>query len=346
MDRIRGKGRMPASMPACMTALVAALLAGPCAAAPEAPRSTKGAKAATGPAQLLAAGWKQLDLVNYPASQATFKKVLGSSSATRAQLAEATFGLGHLWQYRRPGASISEATELYQQVAEEYKDTPSAALALMALACLADTPEYEKDRRPDEARRLYREILRDKPESFVVHEAALRLAMTYLEERGSRKTEDEGVRMLTEHLAAHPNNFLATAMHTQLAVLFQSREEFRKALKHYIASDTVDLRAAQSELTDAERKLPLKRRLNQISQRRVMDTGSRAALYYRIASLAERKLKHYAVAVTWYEKIVYEIVRDNKFYVSKLSAERCRKLAAEAGKVVPPHPLAGKERRP
>jgi len=294
--------------------------------------------------KLLAEGWRQLELVNYPAAEEAFNRIR-KGKARPAQRAEATFGLGHLYQYRRPGADVGRAAELYREVAGKYKDTPSSALALMALACLADTPEHEKDRRRDEARSLYRQIIEQKPDSFVVHEAVLRLAMTYVEEH-SDPNMARGMRMLAEHLQSRPDNFLATAMHNQLAVAYVARDDIPKAVKHFQASDAADERAAVAELTDEQRTLPLKRRLNRISQNRIMDAGTRASLYYRIGRLAEVRLRDYPLAVKWYERVVYEAARDNRFYPSKRGAERCRKLAAQAGKAVPRHPLAGGEARP
>ena len=296
-------------------------------------------------AALLVKGWDALEMVNYPAAEETFRQVL-DASPTRPQRAEALFALGHLWQYRRPGADLDKARSHYKQVAEAFKDTPSGALALMALARLADAPAYEKDRLREEARLLYRRIIERYPGSFTADEGVLRLAMTYLEDYGDAASERTGQKLLDDHLRTHPGCFLATPMHTELGMLHHRRGDDRKAIEKWIAADAADARAAEAELTDEQRKLPLKRRLNRISQNRVMDPGTRASLYYRIANTAEKKLKDYALAVTWYERTVYEIVRDSRYYVSKVAAARCRKLAAKAGKQIPPHPLVGKEPRP
>lgn len=344
MNRAETREPDPVGVAALAAVLGCFLWAAPARAAGEGGDGAPPAQTDTA-AKLLKKGWNALELVNYPAAQETFQKAL-AASPTRPQKAEALFAQGHLWQYRRPGADMAKARALYEDVARDYKDTPSGPLALMALARLADTPEYERDRRREEARSRYRQILTDYPKSFLAHEATLRLSLTYLEDYSDANATDVGAKMLGDHLAAHPDNFLATAMHTQLAGLYQRRGEFRRAVEAWIAADAADAKAAEAELTDADRKLPLKRRLDRVSQSRVMDAGTRAAAYYRTARLAEVKLRDYALAVRWYERIVYEIVRDNRYYISKLSAERCRKLARDAGIDVPPHPLAGKEPRP
>ena len=120
---------------------------------------------------------------------------------------------------------------------------------------------------------------------------------------------DEGIRLVTEHLAKHPDSFLAPAMHLQLGGVYQARGEYRKAIEHWIAADELDAKAGKN---------------------RAMDRSMQAGLYFRIAKVAEKRLQDYDLAAKWYDRIVNEIRRDNKFYVSKLSAERCRKLAAEA----------------
>ncbi len=345
---VAARERRVASCLLALVSLAAAAVAadnGPPTSAPRAARAAPPAAPADPLAGLLATGWDHLDQVNYPAARETFEEVL-EANPSRAQRAEARFGLGHVWQHRRPGADVEKAARLYRQVAEEFPDTPSGPLALMALARLADAPEYEKARDRAKARATYRKIIARYPKQFIVHEAVLRLAMTYLEDLGDSQAAQTGLAMLRDHLAAHPGNFLAAAMHLHSGTTHQRRGEFPDAVRHWIAADAADQKAAETELTPKERSLPPRRRANRVSRNRAMDSGTRASLYFRIARVAETKLRDHPLAVTWYERIVYEIVRDNKYYVSKLSAERCRKLAEQAGVDVPPHPLAGEEPRP
>jgi tetratricopeptide (TPR) repeat protein len=355
-DRV-GADLPAAALWAMALGVAAAVWAGQAAGTPaSAPAGAKATRPAAEPASapvdpaaaLLAEAWDHVEHVNYPAAQEAFEKVEEAlrGRAARAQRAEALYGLGHLWQYRRPGTDISKAKALYRRAAEEFGDTPCGPLALMALARLADAPEYERDRDRDGARKLYRQILARHPGTFVADEAVLRLALTYLEDPGDRKAEEAGIGMLAGHLDSRPGNFLAAAMHMQLGSVYQGRGEFQKAVDHWIAADAADAQAAEAELTPQQRDLPPERRADRISQNRVMDRSTRAAVYFRIAKVAEKKLRDYGLAVQWYERIVYEIQRDNKYYVSKLSAERCRKLAKEAGLEVPARLPAGEEVRP
>jgi tetratricopeptide (TPR) repeat protein len=301
--------------------------------------SAKPPPAATDPvARLLDEGWRQLGMVNYAKAQRIFEDVQ-KRKPSRAQQAEALFALGHLWQYRRPGADVSEARKLYRRVADQLKDTPAAPLALLALARLADAPEYEKDRDRDRARALYRRAAATYPGHFTAHEAVLRLTMTYLEEVGSRQAEDEGAAILSKHLAEHPRNLLAPIMHGQLADLHQRRKEYAKAVEHWVTSDEIDERAGAA----ASKAVGRGRRTDEF---RAMSRQARATLYYKIAKVSEKYLKDYATAAVWYRRIVDDIRHDNKYYAAKIAAERCRKLAGRAGARPATRPAGGKGDRP
>ena len=269
---------------------------------------TQATAAADPVVKLLAAGWNELDLVDYRKAQKTFEQAL-ARRPTVAQKAEALFALGHLWQYRQPGGDLGKAKRLYEQVASELADTPAGPLATLALARLADTPPYEKDRLREQARRLYRAIIDRYSDHFVAEEAVLRLAMTYLEELGNAEVEDVGAKLLTDFLARKPESFLAPVMRWELGNLHFNRTEYRRAVREWIAADTLDAKAPEG---------------------RAMSTVARAGLYFRIAKVSEKHLKDYATAAKWYEKIVTDVRRENRYYIAKVSAERCRKLAAQA----------------
>jgi len=259
-------------------------------------------------AEQIAAGWDALELVNFPKAHKAFQAVL-RSNPTPAQKAEALFALGHLWQYRQNGADLDRARELYEQVVRELANTPAGPLAMLALARMADAPPYEKDRRIEDARKLYRKIINRYGDRFVAHEAVLRLAMTYLERRGDRASEDAGAKILRDHLAKHAKNFLGIVMRSQLAELHFSRREYRQAVEQWIAVETLDAAAGKN---------------------RAMSPLARSGLYFRIAKVSEKHLKDYAAAAKWYTKLVTEVPRENRYYLAKISAARCRKLSASA----------------
>jgi tetratricopeptide (TPR) repeat protein len=248
---------------------------------------------------LLDSGWQELRYANWPKAREILQQAR-DTCPRREDKAEAIFALANLWQVRQPGTDATLAQALYEQVVRDYADTPAAPWAHLTLARLADTPEYEKNRQVDRARGLYEIILKVYPEHPVADEAALRLAMTYLEKVGDRPAEDRGVYLLEKHLAARPTNYLASVMHYLLGDLAQRRLDWRRAVEQWIAAD---------------------------AKGGVTNLAERAALYNRIAHAAEHHLKDYALAAKWWERIVTDIQRDNRYYIAKLSAERCRKLA-------------------
>jgi outer membrane protein assembly factor BamD (BamD/ComL family) len=261
--------------------------------------------AATDPVRaILDAGWQELRFANWPKAQEIFEEARGKA-AKREHQAEAMFGLANLWQIRQPGGDQERARRLYEQIVGEFADTPAAPWAHLGLARLADTPEYEKQRNVELARKLYGEMIRAYPDHPATDEATLRLGMTYTENVGDRQAEDTGTAVLERRLAERPTNYLASAMHIVVGDVAQRRGNFRKAVNNWIAAD---------------------------SKGGVTNTPDRAILYFKIAHTAEHDLKAYALAAVWYERIVTDVKRDNRYYVSKLGAERCRRLAAESAK--------------
>ena len=274
-------------------------------------------------AACLAEAWHHLEMVNYARAGELFGTAL-AGPCSRVQPAEGMLGLGQLKQFRQPEADIAEAGRLYEAVARDFAETPAAPLAVMNLARLADAPAVEKDRDRQKARRLYRQVMERYPSHFVADEAALRLGQTYLENVGDRAAEDEGAKVLQDWLAARGDNFLAAAMHLQLAALYERRGQYRRAVEHWTAADAADADAPVG---------------------RAIGRAALASLYLQVARVLEMRLKDYAEAARWYERIVVEIERDPKYHVAKLAADRCRRLASvPAGGE--PDPNAPAEARP
>jgi len=247
-------------------------------------------------------GWQELRYANWPRALELLEQAR-TRCAKRENQAEARFALGTLWQIRQPGGDARRAEALYDEVARRYADTPAAPWAHLALARLADTPEYESRRDIERARRLYQEIVRAFPRHPAADEAALRIAMTYLDQVGDRAAEDIGADLLRRYVADFPDNYLVHVMHLVLGDLAQRREDYRAAVDHWVRADPG-----------------------------VRGTADRAALYYKIGTVAERHLKDYALAARWYERVVTDVQRENRYYVSKVAAERCRRLAEESAR--------------
>lgn len=259
---------------------------------------------ATGPAEKsqarvhLDAGWKLIGYINWPKALDELRAAADKATDPDDK-AEALFALAYLWQYRRPDDDVDKARGYYQKIADELPKTRPAPLAVMALARLADAPSSEKDRQRDRARGLYRRILADYAHHLAADEAALRLALTYLEEVGQKASEDEGAKLLEEFLAAHPDSYLRAVMRKVLGDLAHERGQYRQAVEQWIAAAEVGVPARNEQ----------------------------AIIYFQIARTAEKHLKDYALAAGWYERLVEEVKGINLYYVAKMSGQRCRKLA-------------------
>jgi tetratricopeptide (TPR) repeat protein len=250
-------------------------------------------------------GWNEMHFANWPKAREILEAVEAKAD-NRQVKAEAMFALSNLWRQRQPGSDIVKSKALLEQIVGDYKDTSVAPWAMLTLARMADLPEYEKDRNVKEATRLYEEIVQRFPTLPVADEATLRLAFTYIEKIDDEASQAKGSEIMEKWLAARPDNYLAAAMQTMLGDRYQRRgdqtqhkDDYARAMACWAAAD----KAGIPGLDD------------------------RATLYYKMGNVAEHKLKDYPLAVKWYEKLVYEVQRDRRFYVSKLAAERLRKEA-------------------
>jgi len=247
---------------------------------------------------MLNEGWQELHFANWPKAQEVLEAV--RKKADKGEIkSEAMFALAGLWQIRQPGGNVQEAKLLLSEIIGEYADAPVAPWAYLALGRIADTPEYERDRDIKEARRLYEETIKLFPGHPATDEAALRLGLTYLEKVDDQPSQDQGAEILEKYIAARPKNYLAPAMLILLGNCCEREAEWRRAVEWWTRAD--------------EAGIP--------------GLADRATLYYKLGQVCEIRLKDYPLAVKWYEKLVYDIKRDGKFFVSKLAAERCRKLA-------------------
>jgi tetratricopeptide (TPR) repeat protein len=247
---------------------------------------------------MLDQGWSELRYANWPKAQEVLEAVQKKAD-NRQVKSEAMFALAVLWQIRQPSGNVEKAKILLKQIISEYADTSAAPWAYLAIARIADTPEYEKDRDLKEARRLYEETIRLFPNHPASDEAVLRLGFTYLEKIGDDASQNQGADILEKWIAAHPKSYLAPAMLILLGDRYERKADWRRAVDWWTRADEAG----------------------------VPGLADRATLYYKLGQVCEKRLKDYPLAVKWYEKLVYDIKRDGKFFVSKLAAERCRKLA-------------------
>lgn len=211
------------------------------------------------------------------------------------QAEQALFGQAVCLQQITPAAAdrIGEASAVYRKLAE--KPGPLAAQSMMALGRIAELVDYLGDA-PDRpaARQWYekaREASGDSGE--LADEATLRIAATYIQEMDSDSVK-KGISILTDWLAKHPKNPLASAMWQYAANTYlYPLNDYGQALECYMKADALGL----------------------------MEKGREGPVYWRMANLADR-LGRNDIAITYYTKIIEKTPTSGKAYESQLALKR------------------------
>jgi tetratricopeptide (TPR) repeat protein len=258
-----------------------------------------------GPDAVLESAWEALDLADWQRAEAYFGHLVDSPDANGTVKSEAAYGMGYVSQFRKPGDDVDAAMEYYKRCVEEFPATRVTPLAMMALGRQADLPKDVEDRQVAQARQWYRRIIDEFPEHFTSHEATLWLALTYMEDRDERALVDQGIEMMRTDLQRDPNHFCAATMHqlianvhTHRAINAKDKEtrvaEFAKAVDEFDAAEKAGLQL----------------------------TNERGSMCDRAGRICEHVLKDYPRAIEWYEKVVHDIKRHQRFYVAKLALIR------------------------
>jgi tetratricopeptide (TPR) repeat protein len=290
---------------------------------PTTPQTLPAQKRADPFRQRLDKGWQSIRFADYSEAQKTLSGVLAEADSPEAK-AEALFALGHLRQHRKPKGDPDEARDCYRRAFEEYPQAPAAPWALLSLARMADLPPVEADRDRRAARRLYRKTIDAAPHHPAADEAALRLAMTYIEEVRTPAEQEKGARILLEHLKSRPGSYLAPVMHVMIANLRRDRRQWREAVDHWIAA------AESSRASARDESGRPKRGAAGVAAESSLNTSHRAGLYYQIACAAQKHLRDFALAAEWYERLMTEIPRDGRYFVAKMAAQEMHMALAEA----------------
>lgn len=261
----------------------------------------------------LDAGWALIRLADWRGAV----KVLAAAERDAASdeiRAEALFALAHIWHHRPTGGDLDKAKGYYRSILAKYPRAKAAPWAMLTLARIVDTPEFEPkeaaelDKARSKAQEQYREVLATYPGHLVAHEAALRLAVTYLSQRGDLDAEQTGAKILIAYLPKHPDNYLAAQMNILAGEWQQRCGRDREAVDAFIAGYEAGLPGMYHQ----------------------------AKTCFRIAQIAEFRLNDDALAAHWYQRLVDEAREDNRFYMAKLGAARCRARLARVAEGVTP----------
>ncbi len=279
----------------------------------------------------LKAGWEFIRLAYWKEANATFQSIASKAKAPERK-AKALFALGYVAMNKMSGADPQKAKAYYRQIAEDLPDTTVAPWALITLARIDAVPQSRPDKKKraslrEVARKRYSTIIARYPKHMAAAQATLWLGMSYITADNSAADQLRGREILEKYLAKHPTNYLAAAMHKALADYFFLQGEAHTAKAEAINAQNGE--ANRSEVEFQKARVQWRKAIDHIVQSTeagLPSVGDKASAYFRIARIAEYRLKNYALALKWYQKLTEEIKRDIRYYPSIMGVKRCRQV--------------------
>jgi len=247
--------------------------------------------------QRLADAVAEVTLFGFKNAYPLFDSVMAESTPGSEQWQQAVFGTAVCaHQISPPSKSlINRAEELYKLLIEKTPDSAFAPRAMMHLGRIAELRDYHKDESDLElARQWYSKVLERWPERPIASEATLRIASTYIQTYEQEQVE-KGIAILEKWLAAHPDDYLASAMWQYLgACYFFPLKQYRQSLDCYEKADTIGL----------------------------IEKGREGPFYWRMAVMADRYLNDRDRAIKYYTLIIKKVPTSGKCYESQLALKR------------------------
>lgn len=249
--------------------------------------------AADTPAVALERASTALAQFNYDVPRKDFRLAREGLSVGSEGWQQATFGLATCMHQFMPieAASITEAAALYADLAERCPDSRFTPRAVLNLGRIAELRDYLGDVIDlDTARSRYSEIIKRWPADPIAGEATFRLGTSHL------STMDEaqfapGVAILTDWLAAHPDEPLAAGMWQYLGdCYFQQKQDMAQAFDCYLKADDLGLQWRSRE----------------------------HLVWWRMARIAESQLKNPEMAIRYYTKICTQAQTSGKAFEAQI----------------------------
>jgi len=252
----------------------------------------------------LESGWQHLRYYDFTRAEPLFRQVRQSQPAGSGPWIQATFALATCLHHHIPPSAkrVALARKLFADLARNYPQHRCAARALMNVARIDELRDYHKDRIDvPSARKIYRQVIqryRDRP---IAGEATLRLAQSYITTFDEPQVR-EGVKLLEAWLKQRPQDPLAGVMWLMLGdAYFYPLQDYRRCVDAYVRADELNS----------------------------LEPGREGLFYWRIATVARRKLDDRDLAVTYYTKLITDAPSYGKGYEAQL-------ILKQLGAPVPP----------
>jgi tetratricopeptide (TPR) repeat protein len=245
----------------------------------------------------IAKGWQEVSFFNFKLAKEFFDQAVKANPVDSDEWIEASYGRAISLQHIVPPSPdyIAESEETFLLLAERYPDHRCAPRSLLNAARIAELVDYYQDPpRTEQARRLYREVIRRWGDLPIAGETTLRLAESYMRTFEPEQVR-KGIEILKEWLDLHPNDPLASAMWQVMGdACFDPLKEYRKACRYYVLADDLGL----------------------------IDEGRKILVYWRLATLARRELEDRELAVEYYTKIVNFTPTSGKAYEAQVALKK------------------------
>lgn len=208
----------------------------------------------------------------------TLRRARAGSEVGSERWQKATYALAVCLHQVSPvqPANLTEADTLYGEIVDKAPGSVFAPRSLLNRGRLAELIDFYQDKIDlPKAREYYATIATTWPDQDIAGEATLRRAGTYIQTNDPADVT-QGIAVLSDWLAAHPQDPLAAAMWHYLGdTYFLHQADHAKAVAAYRAADDLGL----------------------------MWRGRESIVWWRIARIAEEHLKDRDLAVRYYTRI-------------------------------------------
>lgn len=254
--------------------------------------------------ELLGQGWNYYLLGAYSTAIRDFEAALAQSEPDSEEAIQALYGLGLVWQLRRPDEDNERATSYYQRLLDIAPHHDLAAWSLLALARMEHLVPVGRDPDYEKVRAAYLRVWNEFPDHMAGHEALIYYYSTFaatLDPNDAHFTIDA----LDTFIAQHPDSAFITAAWSLKAVCYQTLDMPEEKLHAEIMAFNTAEFDPENPFTD------------------------NAWRYWTLATVAEFDAGDFDTARKYYRLLIKEYPTDIRIYASEQALERMDRTEAK-----------------
>lgn len=248
----------------------------------------------------LAAGWNDYRMGEFDRGVARFEAALAANPPGSEEQLQALYGLGTIWNLRRPGEDPEKARRYFRQVVDTSPKHDLAAWSLLALARMKHLVPVGSDPDYPEVYKAYQQVVDRYPDHLAGKEAFIYLQAALISTLKDVETR-KAVAALEKFVQGSSKEFVGSAW-SLLAVSYATLNLPEKRLEAEIKS---------LETTEVDPTNPF---------------TEFAWAYWNIATIAEFEVGDFDLARTYYKKLIDEYPTDIRVYGAKKALKRMDEL--------------------